>query len=87
MENYKKCEICKNEAKNICYICMNFYCDSCYRFVHEKEANSQHKKENIDYFAPFDTKCKDHPTNSIGLFCVDDSGKKIKLFKFIPNLI
>lgn len=76
MENYKKCDICKTEAKNLCLVCMNYFCDSCYKFIHEKEANNQHKKEKIDYFVPFDTKCKDHPTNPICLFCVDDNSKK-----------
>ena len=50
MENYKKCEICKSEAKNLCLECMNYFCESCYKFIHEKKANSNHKKENIDFF-------------------------------------
>ena len=77
MENYKKCDICKMEAKNLCFVCMNYFCDSCYKFIHEKEANSQHKKEKIDYFFPFDIKCKEHPKNDICLFCVDDDSKKL----------
>ena len=79
MDSFKKCEICKKEAKSLCLVCMNYFCDSCYEFIHEKEANKQHKKEFIDYFVPFDTKCKQHPTNPISLFCVDDNGKKINL--------
>jgi len=49
MDIIKKCEICKKEAKNLCLVCMNYFCDSCYEFIHEKEANKQHKKEYIDY--------------------------------------
>ena len=78
MDNFKKCEICKKEAKSLCLVCMSYFCESCYKFIHEKEVNNQHKKENIDYFVPFDTKYKDHPTNPISLFCVEDNRKKIK---------
>jgi hypothetical protein len=79
MDTFKKCEICKKEAKNLCLVCMNYFCDACFEFIYEKEANKQHKKEFIDYFVPFDTKCKQHPTNPISLFCVDDNGKIINL--------
>ena len=54
---------------------MNYFCDSCYKFIHDKEANNTHKKETIDCLVPFDTKCKEHPTNPICLFCVDDNSK------------
>ena len=80
MEYYKKCEICKLEAKSLCLDCMNYYCDSCYKLIHEKEANIHHLNEKIDYFIPFDTKCKEHPSNPLCLFCVDDNSN---IYKYI----
>ena len=73
MENSKKCDLCKKEANILCLDCMDYFCDSCYKLIHEKEANNQHKTEKIDYYFPFDTKCKEHPKNPICLFCVDDN--------------
>ena len=76
----KKCEICEIEATSICLKCMSYYCDDCFKYVHEKETKAQHKKEKIDYFIPIDTKCPEHPTVPINLFCLDEKGKNI-LFK------
>ena len=77
----KKCEICEIEATSICLKCMSYYCNNCFKYVHEKETKSQHKKEKIDYFIPIDTKCPEHQTVPINLFCLDEKGKNI-LFKF-----
>ena len=79
-KNLKVCEICKIYATSLCCECSCYFCDSCYKFIHEKEANNQHKKEKIDYFVPFDTKCKEHPINPICLFCVDDNSKKFYFY-------
>ncbi len=75
MQNIKKCEICGNEATSLCFSCTNYYCEACYKYVHDKKINSQHKKEKIDYFVPFDIKCPDHPKVPINLFCIDENGK------------
>ena len=73
--NIKKCEICENEATSLCFKCISYFCDSCYKFIHDKQNNSLHKKEKIDYYVPIDTKCSDHPKIPITLFCVDEKGK------------
>ena len=52
-----------------------YLCDSCYKIVHEKVVENNHKKEKIDYFLPIDTKCQNHPKIPINLFCIDDKGK------------
>jgi len=52
-----------------------YLCDSCYKIVHEKVVENNHKKEKIDYFLPVDTKCPSHPKIPINLFCIDDKGK------------
>ena len=76
MENNKKeiklCEICGVQANNLCLKCISYFCDSCYKFIHEKELNNQHKKEKIDYFTSIDVKCPKHPKYPMELFCVDE---------------
>ena len=73
--NQKLCELCHEIATNLCFNCHNYYCDSCYKFVHEKKNNTNHKKENIDPFVPIDIKCPIHKNIPMNLFCVDEKGK------------
>ena len=84
-QNYKQCEICKIEATSLCLQCYNYYCDACFKYVHDKKENINHIKEKIDYFVPIDTKCPEHKGNIINLFCVDEKGKNLIIFYF--NLI
>ena len=70
----KKCEICEVDASCLCLQCNSYLCDLCFKYVHEKESKKDHKKENIDPFIQIDTKCPDHPTIPINLFCVDEKG-------------
>ena len=75
-KNYKKCDICKvNEATILCPPCFSYYCDKCHKCVHEIKENKDHKKEPIDYNVPIDTRCPDHNTIPINLFCLDEKGK------------
>ena len=74
----KKCDICKIEATCLCYKCMSYYCDSCFKIAHNNEENKLHKKDKIDYFAPIDLKCLEHKLYPMGLFCLDEKGN-IKL--------
>ena len=71
---FKQCEICQIEATSLCLDCNSYYCDKCFKFIHDINVNKNHKKEKIDYYAPFDTKCPDHPKNPINLFCCDEKG-------------
>ena len=70
----KKCEICEAEATCLCLQCNNYLCDLCFKYVHEKDSKKNHIKENIDPFIQIDTKCPDHPTIPINLFCIDEKG-------------
>lgn len=79
MELLKKCGICKEFAKNLCLKCNNYFCESCFKFVHDKPSNQDHKKENIDPFIPIDIKCQFHPEYPIKIFCVDEMGKILLL--------
>jgi len=74
-KNYKICEICKVEATSLCIECNSYYCDRCFKFIHDINENKNHIKEKIDYFVPIDTKCPAHPTIPINLFCCDEKGK------------
>ena len=81
-KNQKLCEICGNVATSLCFKCISYFCEECYKYVHDKKINSQHRKEKIDYFVPYDTKCPQHPKIPITLFCIDEKGNKI-LYLFI----
>ena len=50
-KNYKLCEICKSDATSLCLQCISYFCDGCYKFIHDKKENSSHKKEKIDCYA------------------------------------
>ena len=73
-EHLKKCDICASYATSLCFKCLNYYCDTCFKFVHDKQINSEHKKEQIDPYVPIDTKCILHPKNPISLFCLEEKG-------------
>ena len=72
--NFKKCELCKDNATSLCFQCYMYLCDSCFKFIHDKPVNNQHKKEKIDYFVPIDIKCPKHSKDRMNLYCVDDKG-------------
>ena len=73
--NFKQCNMCKDaEAVIFCPQCFNYYCDACYKPVHERKKNNGHIKEQIDYFIPIDTICPQHEKNSMNLFCLDEKG-------------
>ena len=74
-KNYKQCDICKvDEATSLCPQCFSYYCDGCFKQVHEKKENKDHKKEAIDFNVPIDTRCPVHDKNPINLFCLDEKG-------------
>ena len=68
----KKCETCKIEAICICYECMSYFCDACFKLTHEDEEYKSHKKDKIDYYIPIDTKCQEHKLHPMVLFCVNE---------------
>ena len=70
----KKCDFCKIDATCLCYKCMSYFCDSCFKIAHNNEENKLHKKDKIDYFAPIDLKCPEHKLYPMGLFCVNEKG-------------
>jgi len=77
-KNMKHCEMCKvREAINLCFDCNSYFCEACFKFVHDLKENSSHRKEKIDLFIPIDTKCPDHEGNLMNLFCIDEKGNII----------
>ena len=84
LKNFKQCEMCKDEeAKSLCPQCYCYYCDNCFKYVHERKKNSEHKKEKIDYFVPIDTDCPEHNGVRINLFCLDEKGNNTILFSYL----
>ena len=75
-KNLKQCEMCKDEeAIALCLDCYNYFCEACYKCVHDRKKNSNHKKEKIDLFVPIDTICPEHKKCPMNLFCIDEKGK------------
>jgi len=76
-KNIKKCVICKDkEAITLCFDCQSYFCEACFKYVHDFKENSNHNKEKIDLFIPIDTKCPEHKGSPMNLFCIDEKDKK-----------
>ena len=74
-KNIKQCEICKvKEATTLCLDCYSYFCEACYKYVHDIKENSNHKNEKMDLFIPIDIMCPEHGRNSMNLFCIDEKG-------------
>jgi len=75
-KNIKQWETCKDEeASTLCLDCHSYFCEACFKYVHDRKKNKNHKKEKIDLFIPIDITCLDHERVPINLFCVDEKGK------------
>ena len=68
----KICDICKETATNLFFDCSFYLCDPCFRFIHEKKRNLEHKKEDIDPYISIDINCMEHPKNQKNLFCIEE---------------
>ena len=74
-QNFKICDMFMvNEAKSLCIQCFRYYCDGCFKQVHDIKENSDHMKENIDFNVPIDTHCPEHKKIVLNLFCLDEKG-------------
>ena len=70
--NIRKCEVCLVDATCLCFECMSYFCDTCFKSSHNNEARKSHKKEKIDYYVPIDVKCPEHKLIPMNLFCLDE---------------
>ena len=71
----KNCEFCGVNATCLCFQCLEYFCDSCFKIIHDKKLKSQHKKIAIDPYVPIDLKCTEHPNTPNNLFCIEEKGK------------
>jgi len=76
-KNVKECEMCDSTATCLCFKCNNYFCENCYKSIHNLKKNMNHKKENIDPFVPIELKCPNHPEERMNLFCINEKGKFI----------
>ncbi len=37
MINKLKCEFCEEMAKSLCLKCNSYFCEPCYKFIHDKK--------------------------------------------------
>ena len=70
----KPCNICENDATCLCFDCLNYFCESCYKLIHDKK-KKEHKKEKADPFVPIEIKCPEHPNGIMDFFCIQEKGK------------
>ena len=70
----KHCDVCYENSTCLCFKCNLYFCESCYKLRHNKQNNTEHKKENIENLIPINFKCKEHPEIPLNLFCVDEEG-------------
>ena len=85
-ESNKNCEICELNSTCLCFKCNFYFCEKCYKLVHDlKKSNQEHKKEVIDPFISFDLKCRIHKDQKNSLFCTNDKGKSF-IIKSIINI-
>ena len=69
----KHCGICETDAMCLCFDCYNYFCESCFKFVHEKgKGKSNHIKEKIDPYLPFNFRCPEHQRGLLDLFCIEE---------------
>ena len=71
----KECEFCNSNATCLCFKCNNYFCENCYKIIHQLEKYSNHKKDPIDPFVPIELKCPDHPEHPLFFFCLEEKGK------------
>ena len=82
MNDLKNCNYCSSKAECICFECLNYFCDACFKIIHDlKKVN--HKKEKIDPFIPLDIKCENHPRGILDFFYVDEKGTYHILFLYL----
>ena len=73
-KNIKECEMCDSSANCLCFKCNNYFCENCFKIIHDLKKNIGHKKENIDPFIPIELKCPIHLKNPLNLFCINEKG-------------
>ena len=72
IQNIKECEYCEASSSCLCFDCLEYYCEDCFKMVHSKPKKSKHKKEEIDPYIPLDLKCPEHQKVPYNLFCLDE---------------
>ena len=82
----KECECCDMEANCMCFNCNQYFCDNCFKIIHNLAKYKGHKKDIIDAFVPIELKCQKHPTNINSLFCTKEKGKNKTIIIFIIEM-
>ena len=71
----KECETCESNATCLCFECNEYYCDSYFKMIHDKQKKTNHKKEKIDIYVPIALKCQVNKNIPLNIFCIDEKGK------------
>ena len=87
-KQFKLCDYCNNNANVLCYKYKLYFCENCYKIIHELKKNPEHQKEKIDPYIEIDLKCPEHPDYPLDLFCIDEKGMyNILLLRYYYNII
>ena len=79
-DHIKKCEICNSNATCLWFSCNSYYCENCYKTIHDLKKELKHKKDIFDPFVPIDLKCPEHPEYPMHFFCIEEKGKYINFY-------
>ena len=71
----KECDFCDSYVTCLCFECLNYFCENCFKLIHNMKKNSNNKKENIDPFVPIELKCPEHSKFPLTLFCLTEKSK------------
>ena len=75
MEGKKECGYCEEVATIVCFDCKNYFCEDCFKSMHQKKKSSKHINEKISPILPIEINCLKHEKYQIVSFCLNDKGK------------
>jgi len=78
----KECNFCGSDSKCLCFDCLLYFCDNCYKLIHDMKKNMTHKKENIDPYISINLKCSEHPKFPVTLFCLEEKSNNIYFYLY-----
>ena len=58
-------------------------CESCFKYIHDKELKFQQKKEKNGPYAPIDLKCSEYLNNPNNILCFEEEGKLYFLYFYL----
>ena len=83
LNRLKKCDFCMSEASLICFQCKKYYCDKCFKIIHDIKKDMSHEETKINPYLSIDFFCPEHKEYPLELFCLNDKGKFYSIIYYI----